>query len=321
LLAGVCGALLQFWNDLPAGVSLKAVQLGDFLDLWREDRVEHDDVTAMVQRILDDNAVARSHLARFTPGDPATLQADLLVGNHDLDTNNSVQLRRAARAKWYGMDGVQSLLVTHGDLFDGLEEGLKDAVQAWFVRNFAEGVGGGVYRADRTRGVAAGSPTGPQGQAPIVIGTPNTDAETAAATILPEWVNAWVTRRGMSDLQLESAHELLPRALRWAKRWRRGDEAALRRIDRDAPLDQLRTIVVGHSHHPRICVHRDPLDATQDLCLFDCGGWIEEMHFGPDKDDDRVPSCTIGVLTGGDARIYQLDPADRLFAASRDGGG
>lgn len=313
LLDALGAALLAFWNrDLPDTIRLRTVQLGDFVDLWRERRHSDEDVTAMVARILGDNPVARARLARFAPADPLTLQTDLLVGNHDERARDSTDLGRARRAFVYGVGGRRTLLATHGDLFDGVEQLAPDKLQSWLVRNFGENVDGGVYRADRTGLHVPGETTGAQGAAPIVVD----EAEDSA--LFPDWVNVWVTRRGMSDLQLERGHELLPRALRWAKRLRDGAASALDPLGLVAAERELRTIVVGHSHHARICVHRDPADAAGDLCLFDCGAWLEEMYFGADKDDDRVPSCTIGVLTGGDARIYQLDPAASLRRARRD---
>ena len=43
------------------------------------------------------------------------------------------------------------------------------------------------------------------------------------------------------------------------------------------------------------------------LVLADCGAWIEScVRPGKNK---PAPSCHLGVLTGGDLRIYQLDPA------------
>lgn len=309
LLDGVCEALLAFWNeDLPTGVALRTVQLGDFVDLWREKRVLDEDVTGMVARILADSKVAQRRLIRSTSD---SLEADMLVGNHDLRASKSTDLARARRAFVYGMNNLRSLMATHGDLFDELEEWLNDKIQDWMVENFAEGVGGSVYPADRSRLHVPGELTGAQGSRSVVVDSVEDDA------LFQDWVNVWVTRAGMPKSELEKSHGLLPRALKWAKSLRAGNKKELNRLGLESALPDLRTIVVGHSHQARICVHRDPVDPANDLCLFDCGAWLEEMHFGKRKNDDRVASCTLGVLTGGDARIYQLDPAEALFMNSR----
>ena len=78
----------------------------------------------------------------------------------------------------------------------------------------------------------------------------------------------------------------------------------LRAIELASALPELRTIVIGHSHQARICLHRDAHDPGNNLVLVDCGAWIESAQFG----DAVVPSCQIGMLCGGDMRIYQLDP-------------
>jgi hypothetical protein len=42
------------------------------------------------------------------------------------------------------------------------------------------------------------------------------------------------------------------------------------------------------------------------VVLMDCGAWIESCRFAGER--AAVPSCQVGILCGGDARIYQLDP-------------
>ena len=142
---------------------------------------------------------------------------------------------------------------------------------------------------------------GSEGTAPIVIA--HEDEE------LPEVVNVWATAAASEERTLTQSHGLLPKALEFAAGLRAGSPDHLRAMELASPLPELRTIVIGHSHQARICLHRNAHDPGNNLVLVDCGAWIESAQFG----DAVVPSCQIGVLCGGDMRIYQLDPHARLM--------
>jgi hypothetical protein len=126
---------------------------------------------------------------------------------------------------------------------------------------------------------------------------------------LPDWINIWMTISPRDDGRLAESHSLLPDALDFAAKVRAGKKRTLTAAQLGAALPELRTIVMGHSHVPRICVHRDAAAPENDLVLMDCGAWIENSQFAA---GDVVPSCHVGVLCGGDARIYQIDPHPSL---------
>jgi hypothetical protein len=109
-------------------------------------------------------------------------------------------------------------------------------------------------------------------------------------------------------LALPQSQGLLPKALEFAAGLRAGSPDHLRAIELASALPELHTIVIGHSHQARICLHHDAHDPGNNLVLVDCGAWIESAQFG----DAVVPSCQIGMLCDGDMRIYQLDPHARL---------
>lgn len=72
-------------------------------------------------------------------------------------------------------------------------------------------------------------------------------------------------------------------------------------------LPDLKTVVIGHSHLPRIVTVGEP-DGGGFLVV-DCGAWLEEVIWPGKKDEKNIlPSCQIGVICGNEARIYQLDP-------------
>ena len=147
LLDRLCGVLLEFAQQLPPEHTVKTIQLGDFLDLWRENEFAADDVTALVARILNDNPEARRRLVRV---DAASLEPDVLLGNHDLKMLHSIELSHARRTFTYAVGDRRSLLVTHGDLFDALEGLLDDNLQDWFLERFGRGVSAHRYALDRT---------------------------------------------------------------------------------------------------------------------------------------------------------------------------
>jgi UDP-2,3-diacylglucosamine pyrophosphatase LpxH len=300
LLDRVCGAMLDFWNDLPQGRSLKAVQLGDFVDLWRENEFAQDDITGLAARILDDYPEARRRLVRRGT---ESLEPDILLGNHDLKMAESNELKRARRAFTYKVGTGRPILVTHGDLFDGLETLLDDELQEWFVERFGPGVPAQQYTLDRTLDRQDGQLGGSEGAAPIVLEQEDDDVG------LPDWVNVWVTVAPSEEALLTQSHRLLPTALEYAGGLRSGQQPYLDNMGIAGALPDLRTIVIGHSHHARICIHRDREDPANNLVLADCGAWIENYRF----EDQVVPSCQIGVLCGGDMRIYQLDPHENLY--------
>ena len=298
LLDRLCGVLLEFGQQLPPEHTVKTIQLGDFLDLWRENEFAADDVTALVARILNDNPEARRRLVRV---DAASLEPDVLLGNHDLKMLHSIELSHARRAFTYAVGDRRSLLVTHGDLFDALEGLLDDDLQDWFLERFGGGVSAHRYALDRTIPQPEEQIMGSEGTAPVVIA--HEDEE------LPEVVNVWATAAASEERALTQSHGLLPKALEFAAGLRAGSPDHLRAMELASPLPELRTIVIGHSHQARICLHRNAHDPGNNLVLVDCGAWIESVQFG----DAVVPSCQIGVLCGGDMRIYQLDPHVRLM--------
>lgn len=300
LLDRVCSVMLDFWNSLPPGRSLKTVQLGDFVDLWRENEYAQDDVTGLVARILDDYPEARKRLVRR--GDQS-LEPEIILGNHDMKMSASTELKRARRALPCRLGGQTPLLVTHGDLFDDLETVVENELQEWFVEHFGPVVPPTVYRLDRTTDRTNGQIGGSEGSAPLVI-------EHADQSVgLPDWVNVWVTVSPCEEETLKRSHKLLPRALEYAAGLRKGKQKYLKKMELSDAFPALRTMVIGHSHFARICVHRDAKKSENDLVLVDAGAWIEYARFGSEK----VPSCQIGILCGGDMRIYQLDPHESLY--------
>lgn len=305
--------------------ALRVVQLGDFVDLWREARHGAKSPADGVRDIVGAFPRLRELLIDGAPA--STLRRTILVGNHDLDAPKSPILRPlAARSAPLTIGGRARALAIHGDLLDPIERTFDDDLKRWMLGMFGEGVESSTYRADRTReDVSLGC--GPVGTAPRVL-------REATSTVLrspssDEIVNVWRTVEyepsplggDNEQANVERAeqmrirgHRLMPLALRHARAMREGKPSILAQHDLEQPLPELRTLVIGHSHWPRICVHSDARDPQNDVCIVDCGGWIENVHFGKKEDQDVVPSCCVGVIAGNDYRVYQLDPADALYS-------
>ncbi len=281
--------------------NLLTVQLGDFMDLWREDERTSEGKDAFVGRILSENPAVNDRLVRR--GDES-LEAKILLGNHDDSANLSGSLRRARKSFRLKVGQREAVLATHGDLFDWFEDSVGHEVKEWFLERFGAGAqDAGPYRLDRTVGGQSPGLGGSEGAPPLVV------ESVADARALPDWVNVWVTVAPRDAGRIAESHSLLPRALRFAAGVRSGTSADLDRLGLRTGMSGLRAIVIGHSHHARLCLHLDTAHPEQNLVLADCGGWIETAQFR----DGAVPSCQLGVLCGGDFRIYQLDPAPGLI--------
>lgn len=315
LLAQLCEAILGFRNELPDPSLLKVVQLGDLVDLWREVETKGETVDSTVRRILNDNPVVRKHLIGKTA---ASLQAELLRGNHDWNMIKSTDLQHAKIAHVYTVNARKTVLATHGHFFDWVED-FEDEIQEAMVEKFGPKAPPAKYKLDRTKEPekdafideeedflpADDEDTGSQGEAPRVV------KREEESDSFPPRVNVWVTKGTFNLEKFLESHKLLQRAVTFAKRIRTGNKTYLKRLGISEPLPDLRTIVIGHSHYARICIHYQIVGSPKPLVLADCGAWIEYARF---NNKPAVGSCQIGVLCGGDMRIYQLDPHDDLRA-------
>jgi hypothetical protein len=301
LLDKLAQSLRKTWIKWGRRQTMVTLQLGDSLDLWRENHAKEQDVQSMIRTIQHDHAAIQNRLLARGAG---SLNARLLMGNHEYwgsdGTFRSIDMARAKSSRLLKIGAKRSVLATHGDLFDPLERKLPDLVQGWFVRNFGPLAKMKTYTADRGTGNASlGGHGGYEGGPPRELSHPDQSAA------LPDWVNVWQTNAGASDAELKQSHELMPLARKAAAGLRQGRAASLKEMDLTGhgPLTDLRTLVIGHSHWPRLCVHLDGARPQNNLVLADCGAWIEALDIG----GRVVPSCQVGVMCGGDMRIYQLD--------------
>ncbi len=280
-----------------AGGAFELHQLGDFIDFWRaRDFIEPDaaSVKGVSQAIF-------AEMPFLVPGfvERRTIyRGRFLAGNHDphLASLDGINCARS-RLLENGETGEAVALVTHGDLFDDLEQQFSEGLKRTMVRLFGPDATPSTYAIPKTDDVLEGSRPAITLQSvddpiPAVVNvcTIDTKTETGSET---------------SKAALNRQHELLAHATEAFRGLRAGNAADAARLDLDVDgaLPDLQAIVVGHSHHPRIVAVDE--DGEPAFVLFDPGAWIEKIRI---NDGDTAHSAQVGVLCGSDARIYQLDP-------------
>jgi hypothetical protein len=84
----------------------------------------------------------------------------------------------------------ESVVATHGHIFDGLEEMLDDRLQEFFVEGFGPLVPGKIRRLDRAVDRRRATPnSAPKGDPPQVI------RDIHQAELMSDWVNVWASNQ------------------------------------------------------------------------------------------------------------------------------
>jgi UDP-2,3-diacylglucosamine pyrophosphatase LpxH len=279
-LAGVRAELAR------EGVSVQVTQMGDLFDLWRDG---HSAERNSVQKIVGSWGNLLKLLYR-APRDPNCLRAQLLVGNHDAQMAGTAGW---ALRRFLPVESPEAFaLALHGDWLDPTER-LPD----WLARTGLTLAGRlpqakdyplGELRAllARNSEQANGFQDWIQHRAAPTLQPMATSAETVD---LPDEFNVLRKSAGQTHPFLEDAVKLVTTY--------RGQPNASR------GFDNLRLMVIGHTHHPRISI-----DDTRDppFTLLDTGAWIEKYR---DSTGAVHPNSQISVVCGNDVRIYQFDRA------------
>jgi len=84
------------------------------------------------------------------------------------------------------------------------------------------------------------------------------------------------------------------------------DEAAIEcaKANRQFELN-MKAIIIGHTHHARIAVQRNPQGALT-FALIDTGAWIEQCREA--EGGTKMDNAQITALSANEVRIYQLEP-------------
>ncbi|MCK4645130.1 MAG: hypothetical protein KAU46_02665 [Candidatus Aminicenantes bacterium] len=117
--------LLRKLRDLQLGdekYAISVCQLGDFVDLWRENVNDPVDILSDFQGVRDYSDA---------------VDARYLLGNHDVDIAKIPRMSPRWHFRLFFPDDNQpKVYVTHGDVFDWIEK-LPDRLQKWAVHHFS----------------------------------------------------------------------------------------------------------------------------------------------------------------------------------------
>jgi UDP-2,3-diacylglucosamine pyrophosphatase LpxH len=280
LLTAVADALTELRAKKADDETIAVYQLGDFLDLWRENP-GLDDKLEVASQIKDDHEDLVSALL------DRRLKARFLLGNHDFDLYRWPDYSAWER-RYYLPDAsaqAPSLILLHGDIFDWVEL-MPDKVQDVFVYLFAPHLSPTDYSLGQMKALIKQSHgrrnyrTYIRAPKPVTVGHIGDDMGN-----IPDIWN--IQKEGSSSPEnlkfLKSAYECCQKA------------------NKDYGMN-LRAAVIGHTHHARIAVHET--DKGDLFTLIDCGAWIENCI--ADGESSSAPNAQIGALSANEARIYQL---------------
>jgi UDP-2,3-diacylglucosamine pyrophosphatase LpxH len=270
-LAAAARALRNLKQEARPG-NVVVYQIGDLLDLWRE--ADSFDPRADVPSAIED-----SHPALIEALYDPELDVQFVLGNHDYDLFQFANYDLWRRYFYPS----PSVLVTHGDIFDWVED-LPDRVQQFFVYLFSPKVQPG--RAQ----LAAMRPLNQQ------IGRRDRAKDRAQAGVSP------IRKLVRPASAAAAARFNVQDACSPSEMLKFLDPARAKCAEASAQFGlALTTAVIGHTHHARIAVHED---GDKLFALVDCGAWIETCV--TEDDPSPQPNAQIAALGANEIRIYQL---------------
>lgn len=280
LLVAVLRRLKQLRDEAAPQEKVNVCFLGDLLDLWREGPQTRAS-KATASRIRDDHEELME--AALDRG----LGARFLLGNHDFDLR-LWQTYDRWQCRYFLAGDKPTTLALHGDVFDWIES-FPDRVQQVLVYLFAPNHTCEPEDLEKLKPLVRDSnkaidrATFLQKERVFGVG----DCFLMDGDAVPERFNVTAnpSRDNRRGRYLGNAEEMA----RTAKAEHGFD---------------LNTVVIGHTHFPRIVMRED---GNQLFTLVDCGAWIDKSSW---EEGGRVISpqenAHIGALSGNEVRIYQL---------------
>jgi UDP-2,3-diacylglucosamine pyrophosphatase LpxH len=278
LFVGVVNALTALRLGRAAGETIEVYQIGDYLDLWREQLKppNNEDVAA---------AIKDDHTDIVDVLESDDLGVHFLLGNHDFDLWQWADYKVWDR-RFYLPDGNDpAVLVMHGDYFDWREdmpESVKDFVVHYLARTIQapDNVLGAIMNQDHILNKASDFSQSIHLPQPAVIGP---------GGALPA--------AGAYRYNVQTAQASLPGSLLYL------NDAVAECAKWNALLEtDLRVVVIGHTHRARIATAQ--LASGQLFTLIDTGAWVENCS--ETAGGATMPNAQITALSANEARIYQL---------------
>jgi UDP-2,3-diacylglucosamine pyrophosphatase LpxH len=278
MLVDVVHALIELKTGASPDENVTVFHIGDYLDLWRESLTPGGDAD-VPDRIKRDHET----LAGLLEDD--RLNAHFLLGNHDFELYQLSVYNRWER-RFFIPGSAPSVMVLHGDYFDWVErevpEDIRDVAVYLFGQSHEAGSPVVGKMADLARKYNSERDYSQQLQLakPATLGT----AQAGAAAVPREY-------------NVQRTNQTVDGGLQFL------DTACQECINANREFGtNLKTVIIGHTHHARIAVQQMP-DGSP-FALIDTGAWIEncvENIGGP-----ASPNAQITALSANQVRIYQL---------------
>jgi UDP-2,3-diacylglucosamine pyrophosphatase LpxH len=305
VLTEVAGKLISFKQAATGvGVPVTVYQLGDFVDLWREDPMYFKMKKAAEKTELNVQKVLESHLTLTQRLFGPELGTRRVLGNHDFDiheleTGIGVELRYYFP---YDRESYPVAVALHGDVFDTRERRMSEWLEHAGVYHFGPKVEQKVYDLEDLSAKIVQDHQGKDYKDHIQLAEPASLGKSAHVRdernlLKEELAQSRFNVKVAGDPSVpEGLFKFLPEAEYVAG------------IINDQTGWDLRLVVIGHTHHARIAVderaEKDGGSKRGFFALVDCGAWLESGNLG----GQVVRNAQIGVLYDNDVRIYQLSP-------------
>jgi UDP-2,3-diacylglucosamine pyrophosphatase LpxH len=273
LLAQVICTVATFRATHPSD-TVVLFQMGDFLDLWRQEPIE-DQRGAAARAIEADHAPLMDAL--FKTG----LKPRFLLGNHDIELYRYPTFTAWDRRYYLPFGASPRIILMHGDALDAFEMDTARWFKQLSVYLFGPWASPTDYDIEQLVTLAHESHAN-KDYATQIQGTGVMAAPTSHL-VIPARSNVQTARDHHQDGTkfLDIARKVSSTANQQFK-------------------TELRMMVIGHTHHPRIALHDE---ADGFFVLVDTGGFIESCKT---PDGTITPNRQLTVLSENEVRIYQL---------------
>jgi UDP-2,3-diacylglucosamine pyrophosphatase LpxH len=283
LLTNLVLMLKQFRASVGSA-NVTVYQLGDLLDLWRQDpQASTQDIGALIANDHQDlmGAVVDSDLATH-----------FLLGNHDFNLCRFPNFDAWAPCEYLeDSNGRATAIALHGHLFDWqqqvlnvLPEPVKDALVYLFAPAWPKGtrpLGELIALNNKTMEQMPNLRDYIQAPVPVALGR-----TMPARNPIPPRFNVQTEADQLANGMMYAA----------------AAKALCENIKQKFGTN-LNMVVIGHTHHARIAVIEEGADAI--FTLVDAGAWIEQ--YSTPEDTQPHLNAQIAAIGDGMARIYQLE--------------
>ncbi|MBI3801429.1 MAG: metallophosphoesterase [Deltaproteobacteria bacterium] len=296
-MVGFLRALSSFAKQLLDAYYMEVYQIGDFVDLWREDPFSNNPSGILATNSAVWDLLYGNLQASFK--DPR-VPVYFMRGNHDFSIMDQSEYNNWQRAYFSNDDQVAIL---HGDVLDWLEKLVPDWLERAVVyltgtvsgkRNFSDkevqNENERLHQLNQNSGRYRWAKSYRLGER-ILTDPRNSTGPAADNVIRVKTPHQKVGEENDSEDDLRT-HELIGPAYDLA------EELVKTRQKR------IKLMVIGHTHHARLVQYTKDQEV---FVLMDCGAWTETYWVGPLGQPDRTDhSRQVGVVIGNDLRIYQI---------------